>query len=1099
MNLTVAGWFIQVIFDKLLSYNLSRWAAARGLGHDMEKLRIALLHIQSILTDAERTNSAGVLKWMPELRDVTYEAEDLLDELEYRRLQQESEAGNSGPLQIIRDVASQASGLLSSRGGTPKESGTPENTWDRSTKETFKVLIDRLNQVTTSVTGAINSARTEFGLDSHHLLARDINTSSLVQAKMFGRDAEVQDMLNFLVRSNNSSKIEVLCVIGTSGIGKTMLAQHVYNDSEVLNYFHTRMWVCVGNYFDEIDITKELLESVLDGVTACNCRPANFNVLQTTLQKTLKSKKFLLVLDDFKCDKKKSRLTESERWERLLLPLKSGDKGSKIVVTSQSREAAQLMGAKRTLKLEALRDDDCWSMIKELALDSASHDNMQFDNIGRKIAKTMKGLPLAAKAVAGHLKERKNVKEWSQILTNKILWDEIMPVLALSYHHLPVHLQRCFAYCSIFPKGWFFEVEQIVLLWAAQGFIQQKNQRRIEDIGREYMNDLFQRSFFDIQKKELITYYVMPDLMHDLAEYVSFDDCLRIEGGDTKNTPNTIRHLSIQVDSISRLKEMTQYKNLRTLIVLGGMTSTFDSTIVEAVVKDLQSIRVLDLSPCKLENFPDSLSKCLHIRYLNLSSTTTIFPKFLCKLYHLQVLNLLGCRFKSLPYDVNNLVNLRHIIANHHVIASIEKVGKLKCLQTLPTFKISKKLECQIDQLSDMRELQGNLLIKNIENIENSDEARMAMLDQKEHITTLQLMWELTRSDVNEERENEVLENLRPHHNLGRLDIVGWMGNLSPSWIGSSTIWLDNLELLYVSGCKAWESLPPLGQLPLLKILWLQRMQAVKHVGSEVYGNSAVVFPRLEELVLDEIPNLEDWFWNKETLCMPNLHSIVVKDCNKLKEIPPLPSVLTELTVARKGFWLPHQHESKMTLSSSSVSSFCIYNCPSLVAKFSSQKREEVQASFSFLANLNIDDISVLKLPLVKERLYMLRNLDIQDCREISGFNAEEEEHFKMLSSLQGLCISGCANLRSVPLGLQGLESLEKLILWNCPEINSLPVNGLPQSLRVLEINPCHALLKEKCRKADGDYWPMIAHISWIEIDGVSKLLYFLFNLTNES
>ncbi|KAF3328204.1 putative disease resistance protein RGA3 [Carex littledalei] len=1084
MDLTVAGWFIQVIFDKLLSYNLSRWAAARGLGHDMEKLRIALLHIQSILTDAERTHSAGVLKWMPELHDVAYEAEDLLDELEYWRLQQESEAGNSGPLQVMRDVASQASDFLSSRGDTPKKPGTLENSWDRSTKTTFKVLIDRLNQVASGVSGAINIARIEFELNRQHLVVRDANTSSLVQAKIFGRDIEVREMLNFLVRSNNVSKIEVIGVIGMGGIGKTMIAQHVYNDNEVLGYFDSRMWVCVRNQFDEIGITKELLEYVSDGIPECNCRPTNFNVLQTTLEKKIKSRRFLLVLDDVRDDKKRNKLIESERWERLLLPLKSGEEGSKVIVTSQSREVAQLMDANHIIKLEPLRNDDCWSIIKDLALDGANHDNTQFDSIGRKIAKKLKGLPLAAKVVARHLKDKKDVTEWGEILRRNNIWDEIMPILALGFHHLPVHLQRCFAYCSIFPKGWLFELEQIVHLWMAQGFIQQQSKRRMEDIGREYMNYLFQRSFFDIQKKGFVTYYVMNDLMHDLAEYVSLDECFRIEEGDTQNIPYTVRHLSIQVCCISRLNEMTRYKNLRTLILFGGMPSSFDSTILEDIIKGLRSIRVLDLSPCKLEKFPDGLAKCFHIRYLNLSSTTTVFPEFLYKLYHLQVLNLLGCRFKILPYNINNLVNLRHLIAGHHVIASIEKVGRLKCLQTLPTFKVSKELGCQINQLSDMRELQGTLHIKNIENIENSDEARMAMLDQKEHITGLQLTWESVRSNVDEQRENEVLERLRPHQNLGRLDIVGWMGTKSPSWIGSSTVWLENLEVLYISGCKAWESLPPLGQLPLLKILWLQRMQTVKNVGPEVYGNSTEVFPWLQELVLDEIPELENWSWNKETLRMPNLHSIIVKDCNKLEEIPPLPSLLTELTVARKGFWLPHQHQSKMALSSSSVSSFCIYNCPLLVANFSSPTREEVRESFSSLANLNTDDMSVLKLPLIKERLCTLRNLDIQECSEVSDFSAEEEEHFKMLSSLQGLCISGCANLKSVPVGLHGLESLEKLILWNCPEIYSLPVNGLPQSLRVLEINPCHPLLKDKCRKADGDYWPKIVHVSWIEIDG---------------
>ncbi|EEE59369.1 hypothetical protein OsJ_11471 [Oryza sativa Japonica Group] len=86
--LAVGGWFIQVIFDKYLSYQLQSWAADCGISHEMNRLRVALLRTQSVLHGAEVTPSLsyGSLPWMRELRDVMYHAEDLLDKLEYNRL-----------------------------------------------------------------------------------------------------------------------------------------------------------------------------------------------------------------------------------------------------------------------------------------------------------------------------------------------------------------------------------------------------------------------------------------------------------------------------------------------------------------------------------------------------------------------------------------------------------------------------------------------------------------------------------------------------------------------------------------------------------------------------------------------------------------------------------------------------------------------------------------------------------------------------------------------------------------------------------------------------------------------------------------------------
>lgn len=77
---------------------------------------------------------------------------------------------------------------------------------------------------------------------------------------------------------------------------------------------------------------------------------------------------------------------------------------------------------------------------------------------------------------------------------------DIILVLKLSYMHLPPQLQRCFAYCSIFPKDYRYDVDKLVQIWIAQGLLlmsTHSGRKRPEDIGREYFDDLLSRSFFE--------------------------------------------------------------------------------------------------------------------------------------------------------------------------------------------------------------------------------------------------------------------------------------------------------------------------------------------------------------------------------------------------------------------------------------------------------------------------------------------------------------------------------------------------------------------------------------------------------------------------
>ncbi|KAK3120587.1 hypothetical protein QOZ80_9AG0690450 [Eleusine coracana subsp. coracana] len=59
--------------------------------------------------------------------------------------------------------------------------------------------------------------------------------------------------------------------------------------------------------------------------------------------------------------------------------------------------------------------------------------------------------------------------------------------------------------------------------------------------------------------------------------------------------------------------------------------------------------------------------------------------------------------------------------------------------------------------------------------------------------------------------------------------------------------------------CKSCVHLPPVGQLPNLKHLKIKGATAVTKIGSEFFGYQIVAFPKLEGLLIEDMPNWEEW------------------------------------------------------------------------------------------------------------------------------------------------------------------------------------------------------------------------------------------------
>ncbi|GAU10525.1 hypothetical protein TSUD_420830, partial [Trifolium subterraneum] len=291
--------------------------------------------------------------------------------------------------------------------------------------------------------------------------------SYVLESNIIGRDGDKEEIINLLRQPHGDQNVSLVAIVGMGGLGKTTLAQLVYSDVEVQNLFEKSMWVCISDNFDVKTILKNMLESLTkkkidDALT--------LDTLQNMLRDNLTSKRYLLVLDDVWND-------SFEKWTQLRTYLMCGAQGSKVVVTTRSTIVAQTMGVCVPYVLNGLIPEESWSLLKKITFgDDTIGVNQTIESIGKKIAEKCKGVPLAIRSLGGILKTKRDEEEWGHVLQGdfwKLCEDKesILPILKLSYHDLSPQQRQCFAYCSLFPKDWEFDKEELIQMWMAHGYL----------------------------------------------------------------------------------------------------------------------------------------------------------------------------------------------------------------------------------------------------------------------------------------------------------------------------------------------------------------------------------------------------------------------------------------------------------------------------------------------------------------------------------------------------------------------------------------------------------------------------------------------------
>ncbi|KAM1237909.1 hypothetical protein TB2_038700 [Malus domestica] len=822
---------------------------------EVDELKLKLISMKSFLIDAEgkEPQTEGEKTWVTSVRDLTCDAENVIDEFLYHIYDKQS--------------ATPFTKLLH------RTIYFPKNLWYRHR------IAKKLQKITKKMK-AIPERNERYGVStiegtSSGSVPRWVKNKAesslyIMEDELIGIEDKKQTLMGLLM--NGEENEMVVSVVGMGGSGKTTLVANIFNNENVKRHFDCYAWITVSQTFVIEDLFKNLIKQFHQGrkeeVTA-QLDSMSYKELLEMLSAYLKSKRYLVVLDD---------VWDIKLWQEIKIPLLNRHHGSRIMLTTRKKDIASYSFEveSRPIEIEPLGNNEVWELFSKKAF--STYDNKscppELESLAWKLVDKCEGLPLAVVTLGGLMSSKRSSSEWRSVynslnwhLTNNPMLEPMSSILLLSFNNLPNRLKPCFLYCGLFPEDYLIKRNRLIRLWIAEGFVEPIDGVTLEEVAEGYLVELIVRSMLQVEKNEARGLGACK--MHDLVRELALSTSKKEKFGATYVGREIvdkaeIRRLSIQTTE-REINSCTGMSELRSFLVFGAL---------KKLPSGFKLLRVLDLEGAPIDRFPDELLYLFNLRYLNLKGTLIEeLPESIGRLRNLQTLNIRDSKIKALPKAICKLVNLRHLImhrytGDHYSFIYVNGTKPASDLSKLQKLQFLRCVESEGKIIKGIRNM-TQLTNLGITNVKASDE-----MDLCDSLQKLELLHSLILMASDEEEFLRVNALRLPPPYLQKVCLAGKLERV-PLWFGS----LQNLTCMILYWSRLEEDVQPhIQALPNLERLELYNA----YVGEKLCFSRG--FIKLKRLELLDFPLLNSIAIEKGA--MPNLQALRIRRCAELKTLP---------------------------------------------------------------------------------------------------------------------------------------------------------------------------------------------------------------------
>ncbi|CAI9095833.1 OLC1v1031855C1 [Oldenlandia corymbosa var. corymbosa] len=535
-------------------------------------------------------------------------------------------------------------------------------------------------------------------------LSRSANPTKAARVpedQVIGFDRAAEEVGKLL--TGGLERLEIISIVGMSGLGKTTLAKQVYKDHDLDYIFAIRAFVHVSNEYNK----REVLLKILTSFTKINDPVAKMNEeqLERYLYQNLKRRSYLLVLDD---------VYSTKDWDKFKNVFPNNDLQCRVLITTCNTEVAEYANPRNPnsihhldfLNLEESRKLLRWKVF------NANYCPIKIQEYEIQIAKKCNGLPLALLVAAGIVLNHPDRINWWRVVASSLQdhnardTTQITEVIQLMYKHLPDYLKPCLLYLGIFH----FEIPvwKLVRLWISEGLILNDDNFNLEIIAEQYLEELVQRNLVMVGRRssnQRIKTYLMHDSLRAFCQAEGSKQNFYHEIKKDElffSFSNTNHYRRLYIDNVDILGYISgnhsgSSTSIRSFLIFVEQELLLDSELVPLILETFKLLKVFEIESLTFTRFPVSLCNVVLLKYLAISSTISSLPSTLSSLWNLQTLIVNTTSLTlEIKADLSKMSQFRHLHTNTSTI--------LQCPSTQTQNKFVQTM-CNVSPKSCTREL----------------------------------------------------------------------------------------------------------------------------------------------------------------------------------------------------------------------------------------------------------------------------------------------------------------------------------------------------------------------------------------------------------